>query len=145
MPSTKCTNNDRNDSPPSRACHILDSKRASTGQQTTNPRSSLGGRDRLHVEHGAEEVLDDASLALLPRGPDILDLLLGLLVGGVLGFLVALGVLGLELLVLVLLGGLVVCDLLLGLVAGLLDALRPDCCEEDDVSEALASGVDRSA
>ena len=88
--------------------------------------SSLDRRNRLHVKDGTEEVLDDASLALGASLLDALDLLVGILVGLCLGLLVALAVLGLELLVLVLLVGLVVGDLLLGFVAGLLDALCSD-------------------
>lgn len=114
---------------------------------------SLGRRYGLDVKHGAQQVIDHLVLALLAGRLDLLDLGLGLLVCLLLGLLVSLGVLesfagavshaspkrvhvyrvlagfrpylGLELLVLLLLGRPVLVYLLLGLVTGLLDTLCP--------------------
>lgn len=60
---------------------------------TVQASSSLGGGDRLDVENGAEQVLDNVALALLAGLLNLLDLLLCLLVGLVLGLRVALAVL----------------------------------------------------
>jgi hypothetical protein len=76
------------------------------------------GGHRLHVEDGAEEVLDDTGLVLLARLLNLHDLLLGILVGLLLCGLVSLAVLGLKSLVLFLLLSLVFGDVALCLVAG---------------------------
>lgn len=114
---------------------------------------SLGRRYGLDVKHGAQQVINHLVLALLAGRLDLLDLGLGLLVRLLLGLLVSLGVLesfagavshaspkhvhiyrglggfrpylGLEFLVLLLLGRPVLVYLLLGLVTGLLDTLCP--------------------
>lgn len=111
----------------------------------SSPRSCLGRRHGVGVEHGGQQVLDDLVLALLAGRLDLLDLDLGLAAGLLLGRLVSLGVLGLlvgpidnigwavvaylrfKLLELGLLLGLVLVNLFPGLVAGLSYALRPDC------------------
>jgi len=85
------------------------------------------GRHGLRLSHRLEQSVDDLRLVLLAGSLDLFDLLVSLLVGLVLGLLVACGVLRLELLEFIFLGLAVGINLLLGLVTSLSYSLCPVC------------------
>lgn len=67
------------------------------------PQTGLFGRrrDRLDFKDSLQQLIHNLGLALLPSALDLLDLSVGLLVGFLLGLLVALGMLRTERLILV--------------------------------------------